>query len=417
MRLSPISTRLFLATLFLLLLNAAALAEEPRWGRLYVVTGNVSVRESPADGALKVRVLKAGQTVRVDFQDEAWAAVFDPKEQVRSELKAMGYAKLTDLKANGRLELAQPVSSIEVRKPRPDAKPEVVINGRPEKASLPAKSAEKPGKPEGKTDGKTGASTDSKVAVKATQSADSTGKPGRPDKSDTSGKPAKADKAAKGFGELRVADRALSVRAQRDKESEFKRLLQPGQRVRVDFLEDGWFAVFDPEEKTRDLARAWGYSRDKYLVPEGSYVGVPPEAVSNVPAGRPAPAVPAASAPAAAAHAAQAQTASALAKGQKAKAEGDVGYAVLTRKEDRKKPPTVTLRVRLDLARPPAPEALRKIAREIWKAERKKDENLQLELLLNGMDAGGLAYAMARFHEDGRLREFWWREVVLGKPQ
>ncbi|HWR04606.1 MAG TPA: LPS ABC transporter substrate-binding protein LptA, partial [Humidesulfovibrio sp.] len=59
-------------------MNAAALAEEPRWGRLYVVTGNVSVRESPADGALKVRVLKAGQTVRVDFQDEAWAAVFDP---------------------------------------------------------------------------------------------------------------------------------------------------------------------------------------------------------------------------------------------------------------------------------------------------------------------------------------------------
>lgn len=388
MRLSPIPTRLFLATLLLLLLNAAALAEEPRWGRLYVVTGNVSVRESPADGALKVRVLKAGQTVRVDFQDEAWAAVFDPKEQVRSELKAMGYAKLTELRANGRLELAQ-ATSIEVRKPRPDANPEVLVNGRPEKstasAKSAAKSAEKPVKVDSKADGK----ADSRTGAKPEKAA-------KPE-----------HKAAKGFGEIRVADRALSVRAQRDKESEFKRLLQPGQRVRVDFLEDGWFAVFDPEEKTRDLAKAWGYSRDKYLVPEDSYAGVPPDAMSNVAAVRPASSAPAA----------PAQAPSAPAKGQKAKAEADVGYAVVTRKEDRKKPPTVTLRVRLDMAQPPAPEALRKIAREIWKAERKKDENLQLELLLNGMDAGGLAYATARFHEDGRLREFWWRDVVLGKPQ
>ncbi len=388
--------RLLLLCLLALALGAApALAEEPHWGRLYIVTGNVSVRESPADGALKVRVLKAGQKVRVDFQDEAWAAVFDPKEQVRSELKAMGYAKLTELKANGRLELAQ-ATSIEVRKPRPDAQPEVVVNGKPEK----------PAKPEVKSDSKPGAKSAKADA--------------KPDKSAKSDKPVKIDKSAKaepkapkGFGEIRVADRSLAIRAKRDKESEFKRLLKPGQRVRVDYLEDGWFAVFDPEEKTRDLSKAWGYSRDKYLVPEGSFAGVPAEAVSNVPSERPGAASMQAS-PAPAAPAAPA--ASAKAQKPKAEAEPDVGYAVVSRKEDRKKPPTVTLRVRLDMAQPPAPEALRKIVREIWKAERKKDENLQLEVLLTGMDAGGLAYATARFHEDGRLREFWWRDVVLGKP-
>ena len=103
-------------------------------------------------------------------------------------------------------------------------------------------------------------------------------------------------------------------------------------------------------------------------------------------------------------------------KAQKAKAaEEAVGYSVLQRKTDRRKPPVTTLRVRLDLAQPPAQEAMRKIAHEIWKAERKKDENLQLELYLSSMDPKGLAYAVAKFHEDGRVREFWWRDVVLDK--
>lgn len=357
---------LFLALIVVLLLAglaAPALAEEPRWGRLYTVTGNVPVRENPADSALQVRVLKAGQKVRVDFQDEGWAAVFDPKEPVRSELRALGYAKLAELKSKGNLELAQ-ATSIEVKKPRPDARPEVRVDGRTEKTEV---------KPEPKPAAKTDA------------------------------RQAKAKAApARDFGEIRVADRQLTVRAGRDKDSEFRRVLKAGQRVRVDFLEDGWFAVFDPEEKVRDLSRAWGFSRDKYLVLEAAYSGP----LLEIPPAKPAPVAPA--------------VAPAPAKGQKPKAEAQdddaVGYAVLERKDDHQKPtPNVTMRVRLELTQAPAPDALRKIVREIWKAERKKNENLQLEVLLTGMDAHGLAYAVARFHDDGRLREFWWRDVVVGK--
>lgn len=374
MRLAHLSLRaLCLGLLALVLVSGSALAEEPRWGRLYTIaSGNIPVRENPSDTALKVRVLKAGQKIRVDFQDAGWAAVFDPKESQRSELKAWGYARVDELQLHGSPVLAQ-ATSIEVRKPRPDAPPEVVVNGKPEK---PAKAEVKPAaKPAAKAETKAGGKAELK--------------------------------SPKGFGEIRLADRSLTVRAKRDKDSEFKRLLRPGQPVRVDFLEDGWFAVFDPQEKTRDLSEAWGYSRDKYLVPEGAYSGPPYEAAPAAPApAAPAPATPA-----------KAQQPS---KGEPQKAKSaedpDVGYAVVERKEDRKKPPTVTLRVRLDLVQPPAPEALRKIVREIWKAERKKNENLQLEVLLNGMDAHGLAYATARFHDDGRLREFWWRDVVL-KPK
>lgn len=357
---------------------ARAQADEPRWGHLYALSGNVTVRENPSDDSLKVRVFKAGQRVRVDFIDAGWAAVFDPKEPVRSELKALGYARLDELRTHGSPTVAQ-ASSVEVRKPGRDAKPELVVNGASAPAKVTSKAVVSPGKPVMKTE-----------ASPAKPQANSPAKP--------SAKP--SAKPDKGFGEIRVPDRDLAVRASRTTESEFKKLIRPGQRVRIDFWEDGWFAVFDPQEKTRDLARAWGYSRDKYLVPESDYAGPRPAALVASPVASSAPAEPA------------------PAKAQKPKPEEDpgVGYSVIDRKAGSRKPPVTTLRVRLDLSKPPAPELLRKIAREIWKAERRKDENLQLEVYLNGMDAHGLSYATARFHDDGRLREFWWREVVLVKP-
>ncbi|MHC1751413.1 hypothetical protein [Humidesulfovibrio sp.] len=372
---------------------ARAQADEPRWGHLYSLTGNVTVRENPSDDSLKVRVFKAGQRVRVDFIDAGWAAVFDPKEPVRSELKALGYARLDELRTHGAPTVAQassasPASSIEVRKPSPDGRPEVIVNG----TSAPAKPA--PVKAATKAEAAPAKSTSKSETAPAKLQANSPAK--------ASAKP--SAKPDKGFGEIRVPDRDLAVRASRTTESEFKKLIRPGQRVRIDFWEDGWFAVFDPQEKTRDLARAWGYSRDKYLVPESAYAGPPPAAAA-------APPVASSVAPSAVAEAAPS-------KAQKPKPaeDPDVGYSVIDRKAGGRKPPVTTVRVRLDLTKPPATELLRKIVREIWKAERRKDENLQLEVYLNGMDAHGLSYATARFHDDGRLREFWWREVVLGKP-
>jgi hypothetical protein len=309
-----------IAALLALAGAASGLAKEVGWGRVYIVSGKVTVRENPADNALQVRVLKAGQKVRVDFEEEDWAAVFDPAETVRAETRAQGYVRLAELRSGGKAEAA----------PRAE-KPDMSDKGKK--------------------------------------------------------KEPKKLKQAQEFGEIRVADRQMAVRAGRDKDAEFKRQLKTGQRVRVDFLEDGWFAVFDPDEKVRDLSRAWGFGRDKYLVPEKQPLPETPATAAKEASARPAP---------------------------KQQNDDAVGYTVLGRQVDHQRPlAPVVLRVRIDVLAPPAAEALRKIVREIWKAERHKNEDLQVEVLLSGMDQGGLAFAVARFHDDGRLKEFWWRDVVL----
>lgn len=345
------------AALLALACAATGLAKEPDWGRVYTVRGKVPVRENPVANALTVRVLKSGQKVRVDFEDEGWAAVFDPAETVRAETRAQGYVRLAELRSGA----------------------------RPEAAALRAEKSEKPEKSE------------------KSQKTDKAGTSAKPEAADTARKKESAKPAqAQDFGEIRVADRRMAVRAGRDKDKDFVRLLQPGQRVRVDFQEDGWFAVFAPDERVRDLSRAWGFGRDKYLVPEKQYSGQPlPEPAEAAPKETPA-------------KGAAALKETPAKPAQKQTGDESVAYSVLGRQTDTLRPlAPVVLRVRLDSSAPPAAEALRKIVREIWKAERRKNEDLQVEVLLTGMDQAGLAYAVARFHEDGRLKECWWREVLL----
>ncbi|OGR40109.1 MAG: hypothetical protein A2051_04790 [Desulfovibrionales bacterium GWA2_65_9] len=348
-----------MAALLVLACAATGLAKEPGWGRVYTVRGKVTVRENPEQAALTVRVLKSGQKVRVDFEDGGWAAVFDPAETERVETRAQGYVRLAEL--------------------RSEAKP----GARSEAMSEAAPRPEKPDK-----------------SGKLQKSA-------APDTADK-GKKTESRKGAQAqsFGEIRVADRQMAVRAGRDKDTEFKRLLKAGQRARVDFQEDGWFAVFAPDEKVRELSRAWGFGRDKYLVPEKDYTGQP------LPEPSEAAAKETLAKPAAAAKEIQAKPAPKQKPG--ASVSDAVGYTVQSRQADHLRPlAPVVLRVRIDVTAPPAPEALRKIMREIWKAERRKNEDLQVEVLLPSMDQGGLAYGVARFHDDGRIKEFWWREVVL----
>jgi lipopolysaccharide export system protein LptA len=71
--------------------------------------------------------------------------------------------------------------------------------------------------------------------------------------------------AADAWGEIREATRNLNVRAKRDYKSEHVRTLQKGDRVKVDFLKDGWYAVFPLDASDRKLSQAIGFSKSKYL--------------------------------------------------------------------------------------------------------------------------------------------------------
>lgn len=70
---------------------------------------------------------------------------------------------------------------------------------------------------------------------------------------------------AQDWGEIREASVNLNVRSKRGADGEHVLTLAKGQRVKVDFLKDGWVAVFDLKAKTREESKAHGYANVKYL--------------------------------------------------------------------------------------------------------------------------------------------------------
>lgn len=70
---------------------------------------------------------------------------------------------------------------------------------------------------------------------------------------------------AEPWGEVREATLNLNVREKRTPKSEHVLTLAKGQRVKIDFIKDGWGAVFNLNETKRDESRAIGYVNIKYL--------------------------------------------------------------------------------------------------------------------------------------------------------
>jgi hypothetical protein len=61
------------------------------------------------------------------------------------------------------------------------------------------------------------------------------------------------------WGRLMVAPEKTNIRATPSLRAKITGQLKPGERVRADFLKNGWYAVFDPEAKKRQKRRARGY--------------------------------------------------------------------------------------------------------------------------------------------------------------
>ncbi|MGE4422954.1 MAG: LptA/OstA family protein [Pseudodesulfovibrio sp.] len=70
---------------------------------------------------------------------------------------------------------------------------------------------------------------------------------------------------AQDWGEVREATVNLNVRKAPEPGAEHVVTLTKGQRVRTDFPQNGWLAVFELGEKDHDLAKAVGYANAKYL--------------------------------------------------------------------------------------------------------------------------------------------------------
>ncbi|CCH47789.1 Lipopolysaccharide transport periplasmic protein LptA [Pseudodesulfovibrio piezophilus C1TLV30] len=72
---------------------------------------------------------------------------------------------------------------------------------------------------------------------------------------------------ADGWGEIREATQNLNVRAKRTAQSKHRVTLLKGQKVKVDFVEGNWGAVFDLNATAHDEKDALGYSHMRFLAP------------------------------------------------------------------------------------------------------------------------------------------------------
>ena len=72
---------------------------------------------------------------------------------------------------------------------------------------------------------------------------------------------------AQDWGRLMTPSQPLNVRQGRTPSSKKVTTIKPGQVVRVDFLKNEWYAIFEPNEPQRDEAKALGYSKAEYLEP------------------------------------------------------------------------------------------------------------------------------------------------------
>ena len=64
---------------------------------------------------------------------------------------------------------------------------------------------------------------------------------------------------AQDWGTILSARSKTNIRAQRSLSAEIRGKLKAGESVKADFLKNDWYAVFRPDEKIRDEARALGY--------------------------------------------------------------------------------------------------------------------------------------------------------------
>ncbi len=93
------------------------------------------------------------------------------------------------------------------------------------------------------------------------------------------------------WGEVRVVETPTNVRQFRDPKAPVVRTLQPGEKVRVDFVRaSGWGTVFDLGEKERDEAKALGFADVRLLKPVDAAAQPPKAAAAPAPPAAPAPA-------------------------------------------------------------------------------------------------------------------------------
>ena len=200
------------------LLKKQTRVEPKAWGELVYPWRTLNVRTTPSVRGKKVKTLKAMEHVKIDFPEDNWTMVFSPGATIRSEMNAIGYSSSKYFKPATRSSMA---------KAGLGSKPKVAE----ERVSAPivVSEAVSVGSGQGQVGG---AVVPPPVSVPV--------------------------KSSGPWGKVLTLKKKVNIRKARTSGSRYVRTLKPGEKVRVDFLKNGWYAVFRENELIRKESRALG---------------------------------------------------------------------------------------------------------------------------------------------------------------
>lgn len=354
------------------LLTKKTRVEPEAWGELVYTPRKLNVRSAPSIKGKQLDMLNVDEQVRIDFPDGDWTMVFSPKATIRSKLNARGFSSAKYFK---------PVTTESVARPAPAVSEEVNV-----------------GSGQGQVGG-----------VVAPPPAAIT-------ESSTESEPV----ASSPWGEVLTMQRKVNLRQERTSGSRYVRTLKPGEKVRVDFLKNGWYAVFRENEAVRKENRAMGYALQS-LMEEGQRDEV--AAAVSVPVTEPA-AVPApapekvAEEPVGGVQKTMVIDKSKFSGAKRPDPTPDKNahgyqYRLLEKSETKKFGETwITLKIFLATKKLPGSEALEDFATTLWKQHKRAAKNTAILIYLPGMDTEDLAYGVIQFDEKVML-ELWVRKTTL----
>ncbi|KAB1443474.1 SH3 domain-containing protein [Pseudodesulfovibrio senegalensis] len=348
--------------------------EEKSWGAVMHPRTAVNIRSKRNARSSKMGKLVPGTNVRVDFPEDGWVAVLEDRATIRSKLNVRGFVKSTYL-------LPGPVAGT-ARKPA--SSPEAVQTTPPATG-------------EGQVRGSVAPAPKTQKAEKAEEHA----------VSDTQDREAKAQTPVKPWGTVITAKHKVRIRKERSMTSHFVKTVAAGERIKIDFPKNGWFAVFEPDATVRSEQRALGYVLAEHLK-KGEPVTVTPrpESLGNEGAKEARPAKPIIIKP------------DPLAASARPAPKGDkylhgVHYKLLEKAEtSRNGVDVVDMKIFVDVKQLPKATIMEDFAKSLWKEHRRSNKLLVIHIFLPEMDLDDISFIEAVYSHDEPL-EFWARRTAL----
>lgn len=174
------------------------------------------------------------------------------------------------------------------------------------------------------------------------------------------------------WGVVRFAHSTVNIRASRSTSSKVVSQIKPNKKIKVDFLKNNWYAVFDVNESYRSESNAIGYVHSSLLYPAPK------------------------------------------SKSKKTKASKTILSFKIVKKEDQSYRGTsrMTYRVLLNVTEIPQEQKVKDVAVSIWQDGNKSWKEFTVFLYLPEMNTNSMAYGIANFTPSS-LKDFNIQKYAL----